>query len=219
MIKGLDFRLTIAQGAFQRRPDEWLRQRIERIEDQVAAIGPMQRSGPNAHEVAAPHATVFEGRLNSTKEIFVGWGGLKDDRHALGIRVVDNDVDLIFVERILFVQRWWRYGWCGLFARGCGGSEKTLEVFVARLLNLLKILLHLRIGERRRGMHHGLPDQRAYERTFDSRRANTSLSFSFVLVVIWVVVWVVMAASWSVVAGAVRPFHDQDLTDRAAGPK
>src|SRR5207248_8165363 len=122
MLEGLDFRLTIAQSTFERGPDEWLRQRIECIEDQVTATSPLQRAGPNAHEVATPHAPIFEGRLNSTKEIFIGWRRLKDDWGTLGIRVVDNNVDLIFVERVLFIQRWWWYRCCCCSLR-CRGSS------------------------------------------------------------------------------------------------
>ena len=106
MIEGLDFELTIAERAFQRGPDQGFCQRIECVEHQIATLRPVESPSANAHEVAAPHAAVLERRLDSPEEIFVRWGRLKDDWRPMRVCIVHNDVDLIFVEGILFVHRW-----------------------------------------------------------------------------------------------------------------
>src|SRR5262245_27120408 len=104
MIKGLDFEPTIPQRAFERGPHEWLSQRIEGIEHEVASLRPVESPGADAHEVAAPHPPVFEHWLYRAKEIFVRWRHCKDDRSPTGVGVVHNDVDLILAERILVVH-------------------------------------------------------------------------------------------------------------------
>src|SRR5262249_49019294 len=48
-------------------------------------------------------------------------------------------------------------------------------VFIARLFHLLKILLHLRLGEWRGSVCHGLPDQRTHERPLQGAHGLVSL--------------------------------------------
>src|SRR4030095_7776913 len=113
-----------------------------------AALRSVESPCANAHEVAAPHPSIFERWLNRAKEIFVRWRHFKDDRGPTGVSVVHNNVDLILAERI-FVVHHKGCGWCCLLVRDWSRSEEVFEVFIERLFDFLKLLLDLGIAERR----------------------------------------------------------------------
>src|SRR5215471_15260749 len=166
MIKGLDFEPTIPQRTFERRPHEWLGQRIEGIEYEVAPLRPVKSPGADAHEVATPHPPIFERRLYRAKEIFVRWRHFKDNRSPTGVGVVHNDVDMILAERILVVHQRGRR-WRCLSVRGGRRGEEAFDVFIECLFDFLKVLLDYWVSEGGRRVGHGLLDEWSHERTLE----------------------------------------------------
>src|SRR5262245_13740132 len=140
MIKGLDFEPTIPQRAFECGPHEWLGQCIEGIEEEVTPLRPVESSGADAHELAAPQPPIFQRRLYRAKEIFVCWRHFKDNRSPTGVGVVYNDVDMILAERILVVHQRGRR-WRCLPVRGYRRGEEAFDVFIECLFDFLKVLL------------------------------------------------------------------------------
>ncbi len=71
------------------------------VEDQVSPVGPQERSALNLGEVGLPQFLPSgQVPLDGSKEVAIGGRGLDDDRSPFGLRVIHQNIHLIFAEGI-----------------------------------------------------------------------------------------------------------------------
>ena len=98
MADVLDLDLTLTQRPLQRRPTERLHQQISHVEQQVAAVGAVDRAGLDLPKIGDKHA-VLRNVLDTAQEIAERGVQLFDDRNCrASSRVTDEDVDLVSFE-------------------------------------------------------------------------------------------------------------------------
>src|SRR5258706_13035719 len=104
MVKSLNLSVTETQGAFQRGPDKRLSQSLQGVKHQIPTVGAVDGTGPNSHEVATPATPILDSRLNEPEEIFIGGRCLKDDRCTRRVRIIDDEIHLIVVKRLVVIS-------------------------------------------------------------------------------------------------------------------
>ncbi len=82
------------ESAFQRLPRHGIAEEILRFQDEESAIGFMHRPGLNLGEVGGQHPHVVL-HFDHAHEVVVGGVRLANDRGALGVFVVDKEIDLV----------------------------------------------------------------------------------------------------------------------------
>ena len=87
--EGFDAHLARLQRTFERFPSEGLLQQAQRLDDQISAVGAMQRAAANQVEVGDQGA---QSRLvlGAADQVRIGRIVLEDDRSAGGLAVVDQ---------------------------------------------------------------------------------------------------------------------------------
>ncbi len=94
LAQRLDDDLLLAQGALQPLPGERLGQQLERLDDQIAAVGLVQRPRLDEREVGDQRAHLGHV-LDAADQLGVARLIEDDDRRARGLAVIDGDVDLV----------------------------------------------------------------------------------------------------------------------------
>jgi hypothetical protein len=94
-----DADLAAFQGALQGVPAEGLRQYLAQVEDQVAAVGPMQRAGLDQREVG-DQGTHFRHVLDAADQVRQRRVVLMDDRRPLKALAAHDEVHLVPLEAV-----------------------------------------------------------------------------------------------------------------------
>ncbi len=114
----LDFDLAGFQSSFQTFPDERIGQYFFRVENQVAAVCPMQRTGANA-PVIGDQGTLFVDVFDTAEQILIDRMRLVNDRRAAVLLAIDQNVG-----KVLFTQNQSSGAVVGMFL----GSRRHQEI-------------------------------------------------------------------------------------------
>jgi len=90
----LDADLAVTDGALETLVHVRVAEHVLDVEDQVAAVGLGERAGADHREVGQQGAEL-RPPLDAPDQVGERRVGLDDDRRSLGVRVVDDDVDLV----------------------------------------------------------------------------------------------------------------------------
>ncbi len=158
----IDADLAAAQAALQCLPGEGLGQHLERIEEKIAAVRPVERARPDQGEIGHPRTQV-DDMLDPAHQIGEGAMVEEDDGWSPGFAVVHHQVHLVAPQRAARVG-----GHAGQQGRRLGLAEerRVLDHVRAHLIEIgndlrqiLEARLHL-VDEPAHGVPGELPIQR-----------------------------------------------------------
>ena len=131
----LDLDLPVFQAALQGLVGKEPAQQVQGLQDEVAAVGPVQGPGPDQGEVGHQGAELGPA-FHRPEQVGVGGVVLHDHRGALGLGVVHEDVHLVLGKGRL------RHG-KGKGALGAGPALQVVDIFQDVFLDVFEIVHHL----------------------------------------------------------------------------
>ena len=123
------------QGLLESLPGHRPAQHLAGIQDQVAAVGPVQGARPDQMEVGQERAHLG-AMLDTTEQAIVVRVLLEDHRRAAEIAVVDDQVHPVFAEQGEAVLR---LGGGAVGARALGGCDDRLDVLDDVLAQVVEV--------------------------------------------------------------------------------
>ena len=90
------------QGALESAPDAGFGERVERIHDEIAAIGAQERAATEIHEIGAPAGAIVVAAMDGAEDVCVGGDGLENYRARFLLAVGENNVHAVDAEGVAF---------------------------------------------------------------------------------------------------------------------
>ena len=124
--------MFVFQGPFQGLPGKVAAQQIQDLNDQITAVGPMERPGADHGEIRKQGAELGFF-FNTSEQVGIRGIGFVNDRGPLGFGMIHQHIDFI-AGKGRFHQR---------SRKGAGGSRlgfKIIDIFDYVFFNLLEVL-------------------------------------------------------------------------------
>ncbi len=141
----LDADLLEAQGALQSFPGVGIGQHLERVQDQITAVGAVQHAGLDQREVGEQRAHHGD-LLHAAHQVEIGRVALVDDRRSGGTAGIDQHVDPIAAQRRRLAGGVGdgQVGGCAFRGLLLAGLQEVVQVVADALLHCREIGRHVR---------------------------------------------------------------------------